>query len=138
MKRIWLIKQRRFLVSELVKLEKEELELIDSVCEQVKSIIVEGEFNARWTLLHAYHQVGKLIVENFRNPTEIVATVAVKINRSERTLWYAVAFAKKYPDINKLPEGKNISWRKLINNYLTDGKKEDKKMIKCPNCGFEF
>ena len=49
-------------MSELVKLEKEELELIDSVCEQVKSIIVEGEFNARWTLLHAYHQVGKLIV----------------------------------------------------------------------------
>jgi hypothetical protein len=33
-----------------------------------------------------------------------------------------------YPDLNLLPEGKNLSWRHVINKYLTDG--TEKKTVK--------
>ena len=37
-------------------------------------------------------------------------------------------FAKTYPDLNLLPEGKDCSWYKIINKYLTDG--TEKKVVK--------
>jgi hypothetical protein len=118
---------------------------INQIADEIKAILTEGEFSARWTLLETYHRVGRLIIENFDHPAYATASLAVKINRSERTLWYAIAFAKKYPDINVLPEGKNISWNKIITRYLTLPKEKeeilkpiDKNLIKCPNCGFLF
>ncbi|KKQ63514.1 MAG: hypothetical protein US85_C0016G0010 [Candidatus Shapirobacteria bacterium GW2011_GWF1_38_23] len=118
---------------------------INRIADEIKAILTEGEFSARWTLLETYHRVGKLVIENFDHPAYAVASLAVKINRSERTLYYAIAFAKKYPDINVLPEGKNISWNKIITRYLTlpNEKEEklqpvDKQLLKCPNCGFMF
>ena len=78
--------------------------------EECKAIITEAVFTSRWSLMEGYHHLGKRIIEE----NETVLRVAKSLNKSERTIQYAVQFAQKFPDINSLPEGKNISWRKVI------------------------
>ncbi|KKQ68589.1 MAG: hypothetical protein A2626_02820 [Candidatus Nealsonbacteria bacterium RIFCSPHIGHO2_01_FULL_38_55] len=51
---------------------------------------------------------------------KILQRVAISLGKSERTIYQAVEFAQKYPDIQKLPEGKNISWHKICNNLLPE------------------
>lgn len=52
------------------------------------------------------------------NLKEIVQRVAQSLGISERDLWYCIQFRKKYPDLNNLPEGKNITWHKIENRLL--------------------
>ena len=54
--------------------------------------------------------------------------VAESLGKRPRTIYYAMQFAKKYPDLNLLPEGKATSWHHIINKYLTDG--TEKKVVK--------
>jgi len=101
-----------------------------------KSIIVEGEFTSRFALIECYHAVGKRISEE-KNVS--IKKLARDIQRSERTLRRSVQFYKKYPDLSLLPEGKNISWHKIVNKYLPETtKKPEKKLTKCPRCGYEW
>lgn len=53
--------------------------------------------------------------------------LAESIDASPRTVWYAVQFARKFPDLNKagLPDGKNVSWTKLTRQYLPQYGGED-------------
>lgn len=120
---------------------------IDDAAEEIRGILTEAEFNSRWEVISAYYKVGKiievLIGTHDISVSEITAGLAVKINRSERALYYSLAMVRKYPDINALPEGKAISWNKLVTKYLTEPKEEklqpvDKHLLKCPNCGFMF
>jgi hypothetical protein len=102
---------------------------LDTICDEIKALITEGEFNARWTLLETYHEVGR-IVSDIQGSTDmsradLVREVSGRIGKSERTLWYAIKFYEKYPQLNGLPEGKNISWNKVINKYLTAPKNGD-------------
>jgi len=48
--------------------------------------------------------------------------VSQSLNKSKRTIERAIQFAKKYPDLNKLPEGKNTNWHTICNKYLSKGK----------------
>ena len=98
---------------------------INEVSEEIKQILTEAEFNARWSLIEAYHQVGQLILELEGERTQVVHSLAVKVGRAERTLWYAVKFAERYKDVNDLPEGKNVSWNRVVKNYLTDSKSKE-------------
>jgi hypothetical protein len=120
-------------VSKLVRNE-EYVEFI----EELKAIIVEGEFNSRWSLLETYHEVGKYISESHRDNYEQIAEDA---GVSELTITRSVRFYEKFPDMNKLPEGKAISWHKVVNDYLPDAKRERKKkekIITCPKCGHQW
>jgi hypothetical protein len=121
---------------------------IDELADEIKGLVVEGEFDARWKLLETYYKVGKAL-ETFIGITDmqvskVTATVAVKAGVSERSLYYALKMVRKYDDINKLPEGKAITWKRLVTKYLTDSPKKeelevvDQNLIKCPNCGFMF
>lgn len=89
--------------------------------EELKALITEGEFNARWSLIETYHRLGKEILakhDHFDRAKvygeEIVQRVGVSLGRSQSTIWYAVQFAKKYPELSKLPGGKEMSWRKVL------------------------
>ncbi len=115
-----------------------------SLIDECKDIITETEFTSRWTLVEGYHSLGKRILEEYSNfqrvrmaDTSLVNAVAESLGKRPRTIYYAIQFAKEYPDLNLLPEAKNTSWHHIVNKYLTDGndrvtiKKTDlAKMIK--------
>ncbi len=103
--------------------------------EELKALITETEFTHRWTLIEGRHQLGVRILQendNFERAKiygqGILQHLAKSLGKSERTLAYTVKFAKLYPDLNLLPEGKTVSWNHIINKYLTDG--TEKKIIK--------
>jgi hypothetical protein len=110
--------------------------------EEIKATITESVFYSRWALIEGYWTVGKLIRETFGKGelTKLLTDLAVDTGISDRTLWRALAAYDKYPDINKIPEGKNITWNKLITKYLPDKKEEKKEcdhiwVTKCKKCG---
>ena len=95
------------------------LHLID----ECKAIITEAVFTSRWALVEGYWNLGKRINEESKlHPfiLESVQDLAQAIGLSTRTLYYANQTYSKYPDISKLPEGKNITWNKLITKYLPE------------------
>ena len=102
-----------------------------SLIEDCGAILTEGIFNYRWTLIKTYHLFGRRILEDKDNFTKGGYTidgmsqhVATSLEKSQRTVEYALQFVRKYPDLDKLPEGKNLSWHKIIQNYLPKPKEE--------------
>ena len=60
------------------------------------------------------------------------------LGKGERTIERAIQFAKMYPDLNLLPEGKDTSWHRICNKYLPEPKKPEKEHYAvCPKCGSE-
>ena len=123
-----------------------------ALVDDCKDIIVEGEFSWRMTILETYHSLGKRILEENQNfqrsqiyGDQIVQRIAESLNRSERTLYYAIKFAETFPAIDEVPEGKNISWRLVCQKYLTKPKEEKQipepkgveEYLVCKSCGSE-
>ncbi len=103
--------------------------------EDCRDIVVETEFTSRWTLVEGYHSLGKRIIQETeklnklsQSGIDVISQVATDIKRGRRTVYYAIQFAREYPDLNLLPESKNTSWHHIINKYLTDG--TEKKVVK--------
>ena len=116
-----------------------------SLCDDCGAAMVEAEFNARWSLIEAYHKVGQRIREDSdKMPiTELLKGIAVETNMSERKYWYAVQIYDKWPDLNRLPGGKMVSLNQVITKYLPDRepcKHEPEtiekiiKIIRCKKC----
>ncbi len=106
-----------------------------NLIEDCKDIVVEHEFASRWALVEGYHTLGSRILsenDNFERAKiykeQIVQRVAESLQRRPRTIYYAVKFASLYPDLNLLPEGKNIHWKHVINKYLTAGEEKPVKI----------
>lgn len=95
-----------------------------ALVEDCKAIVTEAVFNSRWALVEGYHQLGERIVtdENYQKAAKgnlsSLQGLAKNIGVGERTLYYAIQFYEKYPDLSLVPEGKNITWSKLITLYL--------------------
>ncbi len=101
-----------------------------------REIVVEHEFISRWTLIEGYHALGKRILKFKLKPSH-VTQLAKDIDRSPRTVQRSIQFYKKYPDLNMLPEGKNVSWHSICNKYLPETTKEKKPVyITCEKCGW--
>jgi N6-adenosine-specific RNA methylase IME4 len=102
--------------------EKEEW--YSSLVEECKALVTEAVFTSRWALVEGYWNLGKTIKENdnfqkfAKNNRGSLQNIAKNLEMSERTLYYSLQLFEKYPQIEKLPEGKNITWGKLINKYL--------------------
>ena|SRR3989344_3724645 len=103
-----------------------------SLIEDCGGIITEAVFISRWELIRGYHQLGERILqenENFERANiygnKIVQRVAKSLEKSARTINYAVQFARQYLDINLLPGGKNISWHKICNKLLSSKSKKE-------------
>ena len=94
---------------------------IDQAAEEIKAIFTEAEFSSRWILIEAYHEVGKIIIANSLNDKDVQG-LALQVGKSERLLQYAKKFALTYKKLDDLPEGKNISFNKVIRKYLTEPK----------------
>lgn len=112
-----------------------------SLIADVQSTWTEAVFTSRWALIEGYHMVGeRLRQDSDKMPmSELLHHVAVDMGVSDRKLWYAVQFYDKYPDIQKLPDGKNITWTKIRTKYLPADPSEPKPTKKlCPNCGYEL
>lgn len=103
-------------------------EWYENLIEECRVIITEAVFTSRWALVEGYWKLGERIREEGDKITKLLQQVAVDTKVSERTLWYALQTYDKYPDINKIPEGKNITWKKLITKYLTAPKKNYPKL----------
>ena len=112
-----------------------------------QSIITEAVYISRWALVESYHNLGKRILEEHDNcerakiyGEKIVKDLAKSLNMSSRIIWYAMQFVQKYPDLNEVPEGKNITWNKIITKYLTTTKREPQQdyTLRCPECGLEY
>ncbi|KKM86437.1 hypothetical protein LCGC14_1278910, partial [marine sediment metagenome] len=67
--------------------------------------------------------------------TTLLTDCAEDMKISDRKLWYAVKFFDKYPRLDKLPDGKNISWNKIKTKYLTERTKKEKEYTICDKCG---
>jgi len=118
--------------------DKIEKEWYSALIDDCKSIITETTFNSRWALIEGYHALGERIVQEYKHFSQIgihgqtiCQRVGKSLGKSRQTITYAVQFAEKYPDLSRLPEGKNISWHKICNLYLPD-KKENPVAIDPP------
>ena len=100
----------------------------DSLLEEISAIIDKAVFNSRSELIEGYWEVGQTIRQFKKGQvTELLQDLALDLGKSERTLWYAVQFYDKFPNLNMietLEEGKNLSWNRLITKYLTTPESE--------------
>lgn len=65
-----------------------------------------------------------------RGNRELMTQLATAIKVSDRTLYYAVQFHRKFPVLNTVPEGKNVSWHKLTKQYLPAPKDNEEECLK--------
>lgn len=84
-----------------------------SLVEDCKALMTEYVFNSRWTLIEGHHELGKRISDEKTPITKFVKRLANDLKMSERNLWYAVQFYQKFPDLEKLPGGKNVTWTRV-------------------------
>lgn len=112
---------------------------LESLIDDCKAIYVEHDFISRWARVELYHKVGERICASpYKNDREKLSRVTNETGIKERNIYRAIQFYEMFPDLNKLPEGKNVSWHKICNDYLpkpTD--KEEPEMCICPSCGRE-
>lgn len=95
-------------------------EWYEQLVEECKAIITEAVFTSRWALVEGYWNLGKRLREDKNFNTKLLQGLAVDIGVSERTAWYALQTYDKYPELDKIPDGKNITWNKLITQYLPE------------------
>ena len=141
-------------MNELIIKDRETIQTdwYQSLIDDCQSIMVEAEFTSRWVLVEGYHSLGLRILQendNFERQKiygkEIVTRVSESLNKHERTIYRVIKFAKKFPDLALLPEGKDTSWRKICNDYLPEHKEPHEPFIdeietdnECPKCGYEW
>ena len=138
---------------EVVEAKEIQTDWYQSLIDDCRSIVVEAEFTSRWVLVQGYHTLGLRILaenDNFERQKifgkEIVTRVSESLNKHERTIYRAIKFAKKFPDLATLPEGKDTSWRKICNEYLPEHKEPNQPEFdenietqhECPKCGYEW
>ena len=112
-----------------------------ALIQESEAIIVESGFNSRWALIEGYWRLGQRILEEKKNfekasiqVKEITSRVSQSLGKSKRTIERAIQFHKKFPDLNKLPDGKSISWHHVVNKYLPEQKDNQKKVDICKHC----
>lgn len=106
--------------AEIVSADVTEREWYKELVEECKAIVTEAVFTSRWALVEGYHALGERIVTD-RNldrkevyGEKIVTGLSQSTGIHKRDLWRAIQFYKKFPDLEKLPGGKNMSWNKVI------------------------
>ncbi len=89
-----------------------------------KSIITEALFASNWAKVEGFHELGKRICQEKQLDREavyakkILSGLSKSIGVGERTLYRAIQFYTKFPDLSMLPAGKNVTWNKVITEHL--------------------
>lgn len=114
----------------------------NELIEEAKDIVTESVFTSRWALVEGYHLLGERIrndgnfQEHAKGNSKAVQSLAQDAGISKRMIYYALKFYDKYPVLDKVPEGKNVSMNKLITKYLTEPKETPEfKERACQHCG---
>lgn len=103
-------------------------QFINQCAEDCEAIWIEKEYISRWELLTAYHEIGQRILSDEHYGeygSQLTKAVSLSIKKSERTVQLAIQFAKMFPTIDALPMGKDVSWNKIIKNYLQGSSDEE-------------
>lgn len=115
----------------------------ESLVTDCKAIMTEAVFNSRWALVEGYHALGERIANDKQfvkhakgNETSLTA-LSGKLGMSSRNLYRALSFYDKFPDINTLPQGKNISWNKIVTELLPANVTETEEK-RCLTCGRKY
>jgi len=105
-----------------------------NLVDDCQTIIVERGYRARMEIIEGYHELGERIETdiNFKKWSNkrggAIRQLADDIRIGMRTLYFAIQFYERYPELSNVlesfEEGKNISWHKIVNKYLTGPKKE--------------
>ena len=110
----------------------------DKLLNDCRSIMMKTAFNSQWALIEGYWQLGKRISDENNNfdrekiyGEKIVSRVSESLGKSERTINRAIQFAWKYPVLDKTSFGKNVSWHKIVNDYLPEKTHEEDLEICC-------
>jgi len=123
------------------------LEWYSALVDDCKSIIVEAVFTSRWALIEGYWNLGKRIREDknwekySKGAYSSLSELSRKIEIGERNIYRSLQFYDKYPDLSKVPEGKNITWNKIITKYLPESKEKTEtnpQYLECPKCGYRW
>lgn len=100
--------------------------------EDLQDIVVERTFNANWEKVLGKHEIGRRIFDDHHNferkyiyGKDIATELAKSLNCSARDINRCIQFFRKYPNLNLLPAGKNISWNKIIKEFLPNKKGEE-------------
>ena len=124
-------------------------EVLTDLISEVKSILVETQYSLQQTVIQRYHELGstfiryKAVLDSLEEKTatkDIVLMLAQAVGQSERTIYFAIAFASKYPNLEMLPaehQGKNSSFARIKSDLLSEvpASKRDPKVYYCPKCG---
>ena len=108
---------------------------------ECQDIIVEHSFASRWAVVEGYHTLGKRILEEHDNferagyGERIAARVSESLGKHPRSIERAIQFARKFPELSLLKEGKDISWHVICQKYLP-APKEDKE-TKAKACKYQ-
>lgn len=98
-----------------------------SLVDDCSSIIIEKEFESRFSLIEGYHELGsRILVDENKfdyGIDEAINRISKSIGKGRRTIYYAVKFAKTYPNLESLKIGKNASWNKVL-KMITEPKEE--------------
>jgi len=103
-----------------------------ALIEDCKDTIIEKRFIIAEELIKMKWEIGDRILQDTGNferaqiyGRQIIVTVSKALDCSEREIYRCLQFRKKYPELNNLPEGKNITWHKIVNQYLSDKPKDE-------------
>lgn len=117
--------------SELIEIiSPRQIDNYDEIIEDLRAIIVETETTARLALIEGYHELGKQIINYGLDKPEFLSQVSKDLQKSTRTIYRILQFVRMYPDLNLLPEGKNVSWHQICNKYLIGKAGDDPTPIK--------
>jgi len=99
----------------------------ESLVDEIRAMVTEKVFAARWEMIELYHGIGRLLAtdseyqKHARGNGALLKRVSQSTNVAERDLYRSIQFYTMFPDLDKLPDGKNISWNKIVNNLLPAG-----------------
>jgi hypothetical protein len=118
-----------------------EADELQSLIDDIRATKVEKEFESNFARVEMYHLIGERITNDRiykRDGAKVFVTVTQETKIKQRNLYRAVQFYEKCKDLSTLPYGKDVSWHKICNEYLTNPKdKEEPVMCVCPDCGRE-
>ena len=122
------------------KIEKSYLESDEykSLIDDCKSAFVEGIFNARIDVIITHGKIGervatdKLYKKYGKGNQNFIRQLAKDMEISYQEIYRSVQFYKKFKIVSptgegwdRFKEGKNISWNKIKNYYLSERAKKD-------------